>query len=176
MDLNNLLRSVVDAGASDVHLKVGRPPIVRRDGELEPLQGWPVLDQPELEEVLALVGASSRSRLAAFDETGELDTAYQADGLPRFRVNVFRQRGEVSFAFRVIPSEIPDFESLGLPARRPEAVRGAPRADPRHRRHRRRQDDDARRDARRTSTGRAGSTSSRSRIRSSSSTTTSAAS
>ncbi len=116
MDLNNLLRSVVDADASDVHLKLGRPPIVRFDGELEPLEGWPALDPAGLAEVLALVGASSRSRLAAFEETGELDTAYQADGLPRFRVNAFRQRGEISFAFRVIPNEIPDFESLGLPA------------------------------------------------------------
>ncbi len=69
-----------------------------------------------LEEVLALVGASSRSRLAAFESTGELDTAYQADGLPRFRVNAFRQRGEISLAFRVIPREVPDFESLRLPA------------------------------------------------------------
>ena len=90
MDLNSLLRSSVDADASDVHLKVGRPPIVRRDGELEPMPGWPVLDPAMLDDVLALVGASSRSRLAAFEETGELDTAYQADGLPRFRVNGFR--------------------------------------------------------------------------------------
>ena len=124
MDLNNLLRSVVDADASDVHLKLGQPPIVRFDGELEPLEGWPALDPAGLEEVLALVGASSRSRLAAFDETGELDIAYQADGLPRFRVNAFRQRGEISFAFRVIPNEIPDFESSACPP----ASSGSPRS------------------------------------------------
>ena len=50
-----------------------------------------------------------------FEHTGELDTAYQARGLPRFRVNAFRQRGEVSLAFRAIPREVPDFESLHLP-------------------------------------------------------------
>ena len=61
------------------------------------------------------VGASSRSRLAMFERTGELDTAYQQPGLPRFRVNAFRQRGDVSLAFRVIPREVPDFESLRLP-------------------------------------------------------------
>ena len=50
-----------------------------------------------------------------FERTGELDTAYQPQGLPRFRVNAFRQRGDVSLAFRVIPREVPDFESLRLP-------------------------------------------------------------
>src|SRR6476659_1640384 len=115
-NLQALLETAVVRGASDVHLKLGRPPIVRYDGELEPLQDWPMLDPTALEQVLALVGASSRSRLAAFEETGELDTAYQAAGLPRFRVNAFRQRGEISFAFRVIPDAVPDFASLRLPA------------------------------------------------------------
>ena len=87
-------------------------------------------------------------------------------GLPRFRVNAFRQRGDISFAFRVIPREVPDFASLHLPPGVERLVRGAPRPRPRHRRHRRRQDDDARRRSSATSTGRAGSTSSRSRTRS----------
>ena len=98
--------------------------------------------------MLETVGASAPARLAAFYETGELDTAYQHADLPRFRVNAFRQRGDISFAFRVIPNEVPTFDALRLPARRPEPRRGAPRPDPRHRRDRRRQDDDARRDAR----------------------------
>ena len=115
MDLNNMLRSVVDQGASDVHLKAGRPPIVRFDGELEPLTGFSPLGAPELEEVVNQVGASSPSRLEMFERTGELDTAYQPHGLPRFRVNAFRQRGEISLAFRVIPREAPDFKSLLLP-------------------------------------------------------------
>jgi twitching motility protein PilT len=70
---------------------------------------------PALESVLREVGESTSARLAAFEETGELDTAYQAVGLPRFRVNAFRQRGDISFAFRVIPRKIPDFEGLRLP-------------------------------------------------------------
>src|SRR3954451_23206749 len=95
MDLNSLLRTVVDSDASDLHLKVGRPPVVRRDGELEPAAGWRGLGPAALGGGLALVGPAPRSRLAAFEQTGELDTSYQADGLPRFRVNAFRQRGEI---------------------------------------------------------------------------------
>ena len=51
-----------------------------------------------------------------FHESGDLDIAYTADGLPRFRVNVFRQRGAISFAFRVIPRDVPSFEQLSMPA------------------------------------------------------------
>jgi twitching motility protein PilT len=115
MDLNNLLRTAVEQGASDVHLKVGQPPIVRNDGSLRQLEGWAALDAPELESVLEAVGAAAPTRLAAFHETGELDTAYQQADLPRFRVNAFRQRGDISFAFRAIPSEVPTFDQLRLP-------------------------------------------------------------
>jgi twitching motility protein PilT len=115
IDLEGILAVAVDRGASDVHLKVDRPPIVRFDGELEPLPGFPPFSAIELEYIVSRVGASSRSRLASFESTGELDTAYQVPGLPRFRVNAFRQRGDVSVAFRVIPSQAPDFRMLRLP-------------------------------------------------------------
>jgi twitching motility protein PilT len=115
MDLNSLLRTAVERGASDVHLKMGQPPIVRHDGALRPLENWPPLGAPELERVLNEVGAAAPARMAGFHETGELDTAYQRPGLPRFRVNAFRQRGDISFAFRAIPSEVPTFDQLRLP-------------------------------------------------------------
>ena len=127
VDLGHLLHVAVEGGASDVHLKVGQPPIVRFDGHLEALEGWEPFEMPALESVLHEVGESSPARLAAFEATGELDTAYQAVGLPRFRVNAFRQRGDISFAFRVIPRKIPDFASLRLPpgvARLAEEQRG----------------------------------------------------
>jgi twitching motility protein PilT len=127
IDLQAILRTAVDRGASDVHLKVGQPPIMRFDGHLEPMEGWVPLAMSALEGVLSEVGESAPARLAAFGETGELDTAYQAIGLPRFRVNAFRQRGDISFAFRVIPKKIPDFASLRLPpgvARLAEEQRG----------------------------------------------------
>jgi twitching motility protein PilT len=115
MDLNTLLRTGVERGASDVHLKVGQPPVIRHDGSLAPLDDWGPLDAPQLELVLNEVGAAAPGRLAAFHETGELDTAYQQPGLPRFRVNAFRQRGDISFAFRAIPNEVPTFDQLRLP-------------------------------------------------------------
>ena len=115
VDLDKILSAAVDRGASDVHLKAGRPPIVRFDGELEPLPGISPLGAIELGDVVNHVGASAPSRLEVFERTGELDTAYQPHGLPRFRVNAFRQRGEISLAFRVIPREAPDFKSLLLP-------------------------------------------------------------
>ena len=115
MDLNSMLRRAVELGASDVHLKLGRPPIIRRDGELAPLEGTPPLEPADFERALAIVAAGRPERLARFEETGELDLAYSDDDLPRFRVNVFRQRGAVSFAFRVIPATVPSFEELSLP-------------------------------------------------------------
>jgi twitching motility protein PilT len=115
MELDVLLQRAVDIGASDIHLKVGRPPVLRHDGELGELVEWPWLTDPDLESVLALVCASAPARAEAFVESGELDTAYTAAGLPRFRVNGFRQRGSISFAFRVIPREVPTFDELALP-------------------------------------------------------------
>jgi twitching motility protein PilT len=115
VDLNSLLSRAVETGASDVHLKVARPPTLRRDGTLLPLGDWPALDDAELENVLATVTAHDPARAAAFRESGELDLAYTPAGLPRFRVNGFRQRGAISFAFRLIPSNIPVFGDLGLP-------------------------------------------------------------
>jgi twitching motility protein PilT len=113
--LQSILSDAVERGASDIHLKFGQPPIIRYDGDLQVLDERPRLDQRDLEVVLQEVGASAPRRLALFDETGELDTAYQTPGLPRFRLNAFRQRGDISFAFRVIPREVPNFESLHLP-------------------------------------------------------------
>jgi twitching motility protein PilT len=115
VDLRAILSAAVERGASDVHLKAGRPPVVRFDGELDVLPGFPALGTLELEDVVNQVGASSQSRLEVFERKGELDTAYQPDGLPRFRVNAFRQRGEISLAFRVIPRTVPDFKTLRLP-------------------------------------------------------------
>jgi len=115
MDLNALLKDVVDSGATDVHLKLGLPPIVRRDGELGALEGWEPMSEADLETVLQGVTVRTPHRLEAFRENGELDTSYMAPDLARFRVNGFKQRGTTSFAFRVIPTEVPGFEDLRLP-------------------------------------------------------------
>jgi twitching motility protein PilT len=116
MELNLLLRRAVELGASDIHLKVGVPPILRRDGSLGPLEEAPHVTDRDAESVLEAVGKRAPDRLAAFQDTGDLDIAYQEEDLPRFRVNAFRQRGHISFAFRVIPKNVPNFEMLNLPA------------------------------------------------------------
>ena len=116
MELNPLLRRAVELGASDIHLKVGAPPILRRDGSLGPLEEASVVSDRDSEVVLEAVGKRSPDRLEAFKTTGDLDIAYQEEDLPRFRVNAFRQRGHISFAFRVIPKHVPNFDMLNLPA------------------------------------------------------------
>jgi twitching motility protein PilT len=115
MDLNELLRRAVEAGASDIHLKLDRPPLVRRDGSITALEGTEPLTTGDLDAYLRTVTQIAPQRYDLFHETGDLDIAYTADGLPRFRVNAFKQRGATSFALRVIPREVPRFEQLGLP-------------------------------------------------------------
>ena len=116
MELIDLLTRAVETGASDVHLKLGQPPIVRLDGDLEPLEGAPVADRARPRDGARRRHADLAARREAFDDTGDLDIAFSHPTLPRFRVNGFRQRGATSFAFRVIPSVIPNFTKLGLPA------------------------------------------------------------
>jgi twitching motility protein PilT len=105
----------VELGATDIHLKVGQPPICRIDGDLNPLPDAPSFDDDALAAVLEIVGRRSPEKLAHFADAGDLDIAYQDGELPRFRVNAYRQRSATSFAFRVIPKTVPSFEQLNLP-------------------------------------------------------------
>jgi twitching motility protein PilT len=114
MDLDRLLARAVEARASDLHLKVGGPPRMRRDGRLVPLDEAR-LTEADLAGVVERVCASSQERHEAFNETGELDISYTGSGA-RFRVNGYRQRGTVAFVFRRIPNQAPTFEQLLMPA------------------------------------------------------------
>jgi twitching motility protein PilT len=111
MDINALLRRAVELGGSDLHLKEGEPPAVRIDGDVTKLE-TPPLSHDDLRAALATIAPS---RISQFDDAGDLDLAYTDEGLPRFRVNVFRQRGTMAFAFRAIPIQVPTLESLALP-------------------------------------------------------------
>ena len=107
------LEEMVRRGASDLHLKVGRPPVLRIAGELV------VLDLPRLRpEDSALVTQQivTPQLREELDARHEIDFAVGVQGLGRFRVNIFRQRGTLSSAFRAIPFEVPTFEDLQLPA------------------------------------------------------------
>ncbi len=112
--MNSVLSRAVELGASDVHLKVGSPPKVRRDGRLQPLDDHR-LSETDLVSIMEQVCASSPARREAFLESGELDIAYMGGG-SRFRVNGYRQRGTLAFVFRRIPDEPATFEQLVLPA------------------------------------------------------------
>jgi twitching motility protein PilT len=115
MDLNGVLLRAVELGSTDVHLKYGQPPVCRIDGDLTPMPDAPALDEAALISVLETIGRRAPEKLQHFHDAGDMDIAYQDGDLPRFRVNAYRQRGAISFAFRVIPKTVPTFEQLNLP-------------------------------------------------------------
>jgi twitching motility protein PilT len=115
MDLNGVLLRAVELGSTDVHLKYGQPPVCRIDGDLTPMPDAPALDEAALGSVLETIGRRAPEKLQHFHAAGDMDIAYQDGDLPRFRVNAYRQRGAISFAFRVIPKTVPTFEQLNLP-------------------------------------------------------------
>ncbi len=110
--IQELLKTAVDRRASDLHLTVGLPPQLRIDGVLAPLAGSPLTSEET--ETLAFQMLLPE-QIARFTQDRELDTAYSIRGLSRFRVNLYRQRGSVAAAVRVIPFEIPSIRELGLP-------------------------------------------------------------
>ena len=115
MDLRSLLAHTVEVGGSDLHLKVGEPPVVRVDGELQRVEDAPELTDYSMEQILNAITTDTPAKREHYLEHGDIDTSYSADGAGRFRVNGFRQRGQTSFAFRYVPKDVPNFEALGLP-------------------------------------------------------------
>lgn len=111
--LAELLRTTVEMGGSDLHVRVDSPPQVRIHGLLQPLDGWHRLTAPETEKLARAYLTTEQSK--QFDEKKELDHSIGLEGLSRFRVNIFRQKETVGGVFRVIPYEIRSFEDLGLP-------------------------------------------------------------
>jgi twitching motility protein PilT len=113
MHVNDFLKIAVDAGASDLHLKVGSFPMMRVRGGLTPASDVKKLDH---EDVVAMSAAvMSTSQRQKFKETQEVDLAYSVPGLGRFRCNIFQQRGTVGIVLRVIPMKIRTIDELGLP-------------------------------------------------------------
>src|SRR5207249_10139382 len=113
MNIDDLLRIAQERRASDLHLKVGKYPHLRVDGELQPLT-----DQPRIsaEDMLTMAFSMMSARQKQkFKETTEIDMAYGVAGLGRFRVKVFQQRGNVGLVLRVIPTKIRGLHELYLP-------------------------------------------------------------
>jgi len=107
-----MLQRMISLGASDLHVKPGVPPLARVHGLLTPLDFQPPTPR-ELEEVAQQVLTPVQREL--FESTREVDFAFGVSGLARFRANFFVQRGSVSMVFRHVPTDIPAFETLGLP-------------------------------------------------------------
>ena len=108
-----LLKAAVDQKASDLHLSVGMPPILRQFGELRKLQYQPLSADQTAKLVNEILTPEQRARLAA---EWEIDFAYEIPGLARFRSNAFQQRKGLDACFRVVRTALPGFAELGIPA------------------------------------------------------------
>jgi len=113
MELSDILQVAVRGGASDIHLKVGLPPMFRVDGALVPLKNAQRLSGEEVSRMA--LGTMSEPQRKRFQETSEVDLGFGVAGLGRFRVNVFMQRGAPGMVLRVIPVKISTVEELLLP-------------------------------------------------------------
>jgi twitching motility protein PilT len=113
-DIDAALRYVVEREGSDLHVKVPSPPMARVHGELRPVEGAAPLTPEDTEAALEHI-LDAEHLVKEFAEVGEADFSYEVEGLSRFRVNAFRQRGNVSIACRVIPYQVRTIEDLGLP-------------------------------------------------------------
>jgi twitching motility protein PilT len=111
-EFNGWLSLLVERNGSDLHVKVGTPPKVRRSGALLPLDREP-LSHDEMEAIGTAIVPPER--VERFEAAGEVDFAYSLPGVGRFRVNVFRQRGSVSAVFRTLRFGGPSFDEMGLP-------------------------------------------------------------
>jgi twitching motility protein PilT len=114
IDFADVLTTMVDSRASDVHLTPGFAPALRVRGRIVPMDDYPKLTPQDTREIVySILNDSQRKR---FENQQQLDLAYAIPGVARFRVNCFFQRGSISAAFRHIPTEILSLESLGLPS------------------------------------------------------------
>lgn len=110
--LDPFFKLVVETGASDLHLSVGNPPLLRLHGDLQRVK-YKNLDEDELREMLYEV--APEEVIKRFEEEGEVDFGLELPGLARFRVNYYKERKGIAAAFRVIPTKVKTVEELGLP-------------------------------------------------------------
>ena len=110
--LNELISQAVSLNASDLHLTVGIPPTARIDGQLHPM-GEEKCMPPDIEAMAMSVLDDTHKEI--LQRNGEVDLAYSVPGKGRYRLNIFRQRGVLAMAVRVLNTRIPSPEELGLP-------------------------------------------------------------
>jgi twitching motility protein PilT len=110
--MQQLLRTLVQQGASDLHISAGSPPRLRIDGQVAPLNLPPMTSQKTLELCYSVLTEAQKK---TFEQRKELDLSFSIPGIARFRANIFYQSGQVSGAFRVIPHKINTLDELGSP-------------------------------------------------------------
>ncbi len=112
VNLHQLLKAMIEKGASDLHITTGTPPQLRIDGELVPLRVPPLSPVDTKQLCYSILTDAQKHK---FEEENELDLSFGVKSLARFRANLFMQRGAVAAAFRTIPFKILSFQELGLP-------------------------------------------------------------
>jgi twitching motility protein PilT len=112
VNLHQLLKAMIEKGASDLHITTGTPPQLRIDGDLVPLKVPPLTPVDTKQLCYSILTDAQKHK---FEEESELDLSFGVKSLARFRANIFMQRGAVAAAFRTIPFKILTFQELGLP-------------------------------------------------------------
>jgi len=113
MDISKLLQSAKSLLASDLHMVVSKPPLCRIHGSIFPIEGYQELTTEDIEQALDQV--TSEAEKGVFRKTLELDFGRSLEGVGRIRFNAAMQRGSISLVARLLPSDIPDVDTLGLP-------------------------------------------------------------
>lgn len=112
LSIEEILSKAKEAGASDVHITVGIPPKMRVNGKLITMEGPKLLPPDTMEIAIHVMNEKQRQH---FEENGEVDMSFAIAGEGRYRVNVYKQRGSIAMAFRLVGTTIPSPESLGVP-------------------------------------------------------------
>lgn len=112
--IENLLEECVRTKASDLHLQVGLPPILRIDGALQPVSGYNAIDEATIEKLVFATLEEDQKQILIKDK--EFDYSFSFGDLGRFRVNAFHEKGNLAAAFRLIPNTIQTINELGMPA------------------------------------------------------------
>lgn len=124
MNINELLQVMVKTGISDIHFKAGSAPLIRIYGKLISTN-YDNFSAKNIEDLANTL--MSPEQKAKFDQDGELDMAYSVDGVSRFRVNIYRQRGTIAVTLRVVPFQVRSFEELNLPVQTLQKLSSEPR-------------------------------------------------
>jgi twitching motility protein PilT len=115
LSIDQLLTQLVSVkGVSDLHFKVGSPPLLRIDGELKPAK-FSKLSPKNTEDIAMSLLNEEQKEMFEGKNVKDIDTAYSVPGVARFRVNIFRQRGTLGIVLRKIPLKVPNLDELGIP-------------------------------------------------------------